>query len=371
MRAPQRYGKTGEATLASFEVSRFRAFSHLQIERFGRVNLIVGRNNVGKTVLLEALRLYEARGHIGVLRSLLGEREEWTFARDEETLASDRLRADFRLRVESFFHRRSITTQAGQNIRLGPVSMPAQALELSLKRIARGHEDAALRAFKIVEDKEQSDDGDPTYGLLVSFGSEPLRLIPLSDFASESMTRRRPLAPPRSAYLPAGGLTTAEIGRWWDEAVLQGAEDHVTECIQIIAPVDRIILVEHPSQFDGRIVFVRLAGERHPVPLKSLGDGTVRLFQLALALQAAVRGNLGAFDGGNESPVGVNQTGDRPTRPKMLLVDEIENGIHYTALPQLWRFVFEAARRFGVQVFATTHSWDCIEGFHPDYSPRA
>src|SRR5947209_2225527 len=47
--------------LNSLEINNFRGFRHLQIERLGRVNLIVGKNNVGKTSLLEALQLYASR----------------------------------------------------------------------------------------------------------------------------------------------------------------------------------------------------------------------------------------------------------------------------------------------------------------------
>ncbi len=47
--------------LSSLEIRNFRAFHDLKIERLGRVNLIVGKNNVGKTSLLEALQLYARR----------------------------------------------------------------------------------------------------------------------------------------------------------------------------------------------------------------------------------------------------------------------------------------------------------------------
>jgi AAA15 family ATPase/GTPase len=42
--------------LNSLEIRRFRCFRELRIERLGRVNLIVGKNHVGKSALLEALR---------------------------------------------------------------------------------------------------------------------------------------------------------------------------------------------------------------------------------------------------------------------------------------------------------------------------
>jgi predicted ATP-dependent endonuclease of OLD family len=46
-----------------------------------------------------------------------------------------------------------------------------------------------------------------------------------------------------------------------------------------------------------------------------------------------------------------------------LLIDEFEVGVHHTLHADLWRFVLKAARELGVQVFATTHSWDCVRGF--------
>jgi 3-hydroxyisobutyrate dehydrogenase-like beta-hydroxyacid dehydrogenase len=45
------------------------------------------------------------------------------------------------------------------------------------------------------------------------------------------------------------------------------------------------------------------------------------------------------------------------------LVDEIENGIHYSVMPDVWKFVLKLAKRLGVQVFATTHSKDCYQTF--------
>ncbi len=69
----------------------------------------------------------------------------------------------------------------------------------------------------------------------------------------------------------------------------------------------------------------------------SLGDGMLRTLGISLALVNAKNG--------------------------ILLIDEFENGIYYTVQPDLWRLIFQVARRLNVQVFATTHSWDCIEGF--------
>ena len=46
------------------------------------------------------------------------------------------------------------------------------------------------------------------------------------------------------------------------------------------------------------------------------------------------------------------------------MVDEIENGIHYSVLHKVWSAIADAAERTGVQVFATTHSFECMAAAH-------
>ena len=44
-----------------------------------------------------------------------------------------------------------------------------------------------------------------------------------------------------------------------------------------------------------------------------------------------------------------------------LLIDEFENGLHYSVQEKLWEIIFYLAKRLNIQVFATTHSNDTIE----------
>jgi len=47
----------------------------------------------------------------------------------------------------------------------------------------------------------------------------------------------------------------------------------------------------------------------------------------------------------------------------ILLVDEIENGIHYTNQADFWRILFRLAKELKVQIFATTHSLEMLKAF--------
>ena len=48
---------------------------------------------------------------------------------------------------------------------------------------------------------------------------------------------------------------------------------------------------------------------------------------------------------------------------KRILIDEIEIGIHHTKIKDFWVNIFKIAKELDVQVFATTHSDECIEAF--------
>src|SRR4051812_7984242 len=102
--------------LTSFEIRNFRAFSHLRVEKLGRVNLVVGKNNVGKTMFLEAVQLHALGAVPLALRNLLLERDEVV----TDFGAAELYDAEFQLRVASLFHNRSSSLNGNSGITLGP-----------------------------------------------------------------------------------------------------------------------------------------------------------------------------------------------------------------------------------------------------------
>ena len=85
-------------------------------------------------------------------------------------------------------------------------------------------------------------------------------------------------------------------------------------------------------------------GKSRLVPLPLLGEGMNRLVSLTLAIAEAENG--------------------------VALIDEIENGFHYTVLPKVWEVVNEASVIFNTQVIATTHSFECISAASKIFSKK-
>ena len=52
----------------------------------------------------------------------------------------------------------------------------------------------------------------------------------------------------------------------------------------------------------------------------------------------------------------------------IVLIDEIENGIHHSAISKVWQAIGDAARRFNTQIVATTHSYECIEAAYQAFA---
>ncbi|SFV88434.1 hypothetical protein MNB_SUP05-SYMBIONT-7-242 [hydrothermal vent metagenome] len=48
---------------------------------------------------------------------------------------------------------------------------------------------------------------------------------------------------------------------------------------------------------------------------------------------------------------------------KVMYLDEIDNGIHHSKLDELWEVILKTSKKLNVQVFATTHSKECIESY--------
>ncbi|MEM7539668.1 MAG: AAA family ATPase, partial [Chloroflexota bacterium] len=141
-------------------------------------------------------------------------------------------------------------------------------------------------------------------------------------------------------YVSTQDADLVNLGRTWDKIALTELEDDVITILRILNPdIERLYFVENPDPSwenpMARVPLVKLKGEKRPVSLYSMGDGLRRSITLALAITTVENG--------------------------FLLIDEIENGLHYRIQTDLWRVFVELAERFNVQIFATSHSWDAIE----------
>lgn len=325
--------------LSDLSVRNFRGIGRLTIARLGRVTLLGGRNGVGKTTMLDAIRVHAARGHPTVLRSVLDRHEEFATALDD-----DLERVGFP-DCAALFHGRVATP--GRPIVIGPESgkddlkiemvppedrFPDQRVLLG--RPARKNGVQSLRI--VFRDEEKRVPGLP-------LGSNwPVGRISrgrLRDLPSRAPDRWE-WPPIEYESLGPGLPSNSQLARNWDRVALTGKEDLFLKATRLASDgIERVAIVGEAPRFrsGGRRVVVKLRDRPAPVPLASLGDGITRLFAVGLALAASSGG--------------------------FLVVDQVENGIHYSVQQEFWSLVQRAAQRCDVQVLATTQSNDCVTGF--------
>ncbi len=318
--------------LPDLSVKGFRGIKDLTISRLGRVTLFAGKNGVGKTTLLEAVQLYAARGSHAILSDILRNREEFrsfpTAPNDGKMLLSD---------WKSLFYGRQTSPDCG--ISIGPqnggrqISITVGPLSEHLSRQLSG----SFRPQR----------GAPPIG---SIGVESFR-IGFQDKIQEipiAYTSDGDLAPFQSEAQPdvlceslgPEVLSNAAIARLWDNVALTDYETRTVQALNLLYSnmIQRVAVIGDETQNrSGRRAVVKIASQERPVPLKSLGDGAVRLFGVALTLANS--------------------------RDGFLLIDEAENGIHHSIQPDFWKMVLKTAHENNVQVLATTHGWDCVVGF--------
>ncbi|MEK6299986.1 MAG: AAA family ATPase [Acidobacteriota bacterium] len=321
---------TTPLVLDSLDIQGFRPFDHFRVERLGRVTLFTGKNNVGKSSLLEAIWLYAYQGAVPIIWQILESRDEGRAPR----LGSPRNFEDPAPVVKNLFHgRKEIRDHLG-SIQIGPVDSPDKALTVALGWYKIHIDEEGGRELKPLQFEDFNTADQPILALAVRVGSQPEVVYRFDRRYPESEKKSRCI------FVSANGLNRVEVGQLWDDITLTNLEEDVLSSLRIIAPeVERVNLIDNADlgRDRGRIAKTKISVLPDPVPLRSLGEGMNRLFGMALAL-------VNAKDG-------------------VLLIDEIESGLHYSVQPDVWRLVFETAHRLNVQVFATTHSWDCIEAF--------
>lgn len=220
--------------LNSLRLENFQVFQRLELEGLRRINLISGKNNTGKTILLEALRIFLAEAEPTVVNSVLKSRGHFYPSRSKIYV--------------HLFNRFYVRNTEGE-LRLSINDLTITSREY------RKHYDANFHGKKTYLDADKSPD----------FPEDQAVFVPLS-------------------------AQLEHAKQLWSEISLTPEEDEVFGILQQTVEPGLVRF-----DFVNSGVKVRLKEEPLPVPLASLGDGVKRILHMALALVSA-RGKLLLID---------------------------------------------------------------------------
>ena len=296
--------------IKSINIKNFRGIEHMNVDDFARVNILVGQNNCGKSTVLEALLFITGMHNPYLPQNINAFRSRYIFS------AVDSLKYLFHnmdlFQIPHFF-----ASQFDGNIR---------ELSLSLGHKQTGGMDKSATMLSsettyflntIVLDFAVNGSKYQSYIVMDSAGSVSEQHLPEGYFEKISTIL---LSPDISAINLVNDL--GEITK------LQQKGDVITLLKKFD---DRINALE---VINGN-VFMGLDGMTELIPLAMAGDGMKRYLNIIAA--AANR------------------------KTNIILIDEIDNGLHYSAYKKLWEAIFALAVSTNKQIFVTTHSKETLQ----------
>lgn len=321
--------------MESLHIKNFKNLKELTIEKLGKVNLIVGKNNVGKSSLLEAITIFITNGEENWLREILADRGEEIRNADGDRIDAENVKQHY----ISLFSEWEENYSKDFEIEIGTNDKNEIPVRISQVYIREGKMGRTSTSFEAIHKEMigvQVDRNSITSaGLLVTSGSQS-NIIPYNKERSylNSFNEKCPFQ-----YIPLFMIGRFANAKLFDKISLSPDEDYVLDALRIInQDINRIRFIDtNEGRNSERIAVVTVKGSDKRYRLSSMGDGINRILTIILAL-------LNCKDG-------------------VLLLDEFETGLHYSVQDQLWEIVFMLSEKLNVQVFVTTHSNDCVGSF--------
>lgn len=308
--------------LTQIEIENFRGFKKLSVSDFKDINLVVGKNNAGKTSLLESLFLSIGMSNpqlalnVDAFRGLIHDESE-----------------DFRFIFHNLDYHNPIRIRADFD---------------------NGHQVRHLQINPLFADTTTISIGDLDKENVASNITPEEAVISGVEF-SFSIHNVEDIAPKnyKSSIKIEHGQIVINKPKDYKEGLLGVFQRPISSGLDLYQRLDKILIKKGQDRFieslkviDKRIQSISLGaknmiyfdiGIERLVPIQIMGDGIIR----HLAIMAAIASNENGF----------------------VIIDEIENGFHYSVLGNIWKTVDELSKLYNVQIFATTHSYECVKAF--------
>jgi len=305
-------------------IFRFRSIKEISISDLKQVNLFVGKNNCGKTSILESLFIITGISNPKIPITLN------QFRDIEYILGDDK---DYKLIFNQLDYQKGIKIEA---------IIGEQKRELEIKphfQTGEGKRTSTLdeNSFK-KPDYDSLSETSNISGLDYSFK--------IDEKSYKTAIYRKGLL---YEQLEPKNYKETIVGTYvYPKSILQLLPNRLNNLI-VRKKISGIIKIL--QKVDKNIVSVSIGTDKliyfdtglpELVPINVMGDGIRRLLSIIVTIANQKNG--------------------------FVFIDEIENGFHHKTLKILWQAIFDTAREYNVQIFATTHSYECIKSFQEAYT---
>ncbi|WP_052567067.1 AAA family ATPase [Candidatus Magnetobacterium casense] len=308
-------------------IDNFRAITHIEIDDLRRINLFVGKNNSGKSSILEAICLLSHPTSPGLMLLISENREVHNKISDN---------------LLYFLHNLNVNTNieiTGEILSLSEIRKLLIIPKTSIDFFEQNadYQELLYTVVGFVLDyrieKEQKSYKTESYIYKKDQGTIVKHATTIPDSIEKGRFFMR--------FLPHNNKLSSMVIAF-DSIQVKKLTGKLIKILKLIEPsIEGLVNV-------GNVIYCD-AGLDKLIPLSLMGDGVLRIFSIVATIVDAhfEKGGIG-----------------------IALIDEIEKGFYYSALLDLWDAIYEFAKEFDVQVFATTHSMECIQALADSYSSK-
>lgn len=299
--------------LKSIEIERFRGIRHSRIDNLGQVNLFFGKNNCGKSSLLDAVFLVSGLSNpkLPININLLRSYQKF----EQSDMALDFYNLDTSM---------PITIKASND--------GERELHISLFESASSKIDLLANDNNLASTDTRNKyglvlkclvDGNPVESSIIfskkDDNGDYEQRIKLDSSYKETLACRY-LAPKYDFYASIDGFV---------DIIKHKDEQFILDALRLVEPkITDVVLSKNEVLAD--------VGLAQRIPINMMGDGVRKILSVLTAIYEC--------------------------RGGVVLIDEISNGFHYSVMKDLWKMIVYASEKNNVQVYATTHDIDSIKG---------
>ncbi|MDM8568730.1 AAA family ATPase [Thiotrichales bacterium HSG1] len=272
--------------LTEIQISDFKCFDDFKADGFKRVNLIGGKNNVGKTAFMEACYV---NVHAQDIYSFVYSLVDIKFTREALNILANKLINNKDIDRKKF-------------------------LELNNNIFIKSNINNS--SYKIKEN-----DGIKKY--IFEFKDNHIE-INVNEFSLETYMLLN------VRFIDNFGLSNSNIKELYSSIQKKDKEQFLNDILKEFDPqIESFKIIDDKPQCKVKDDYIEIT---------EFGDGVRHLVSIVVSLFRTENGYL--------------------------FIDEIDNGIHYIQLDNLWKIILTVSKELNCQIFATTHSKECIESYY-------
>ncbi|MCA6380195.1 MAG: AAA family ATPase [Cytophagales bacterium] len=302
--------------LKKIEIEGFRGIAKTALGDFGQINVLVGKNNCGKTSVLESIFLLCGMTNPELILRISSQRDLILNEEDDFRFIYNNLDYNKNLEIKGDFD----TNNQHRELNIRPKKSILKNIKPSNSSVFDSNSISEnIYELDLISSLKETHKPKISFESKLIYSQGAFSIEPAKNYSDKL----------RATLLPPRWTTAVNLEKKLEELVIT---KQLSSIINVLKKVDAAI--QGISLGSNRMIYVDI-GLSRLIPINLLGDGMKRLLSILLTMPDAKDG--------------------------IVLIDEIDNGLHFSAQSTMWKAIIEGCKFYNVQLFCTTHNYETLK----------